>query len=284
MNIKLIKADMALFAIYQTIYSNADIEMWFSWNERLEDTKWATDQCYFLELDGKKIGGAVITDEFIINPFLIPPFIDGVAFWKYLLKLASRPTIYGALSEDREILTMFDYTTVLTKQIMVCPSDRMETTLPTGFICRVMDVETEIEKVAQTLRESFLGGIVYEKTGEQTLDQVVQDIKDSLEYMNVKNFSFVIIEIATNKIVGACIAGVGEKNPLGYNFVNNLGVLPEYQGKGLAKHLVSCIVTASHGVAPFVKLCVVEGNSAELLYRQLGFKAGERFSDLKQRK
>ena len=39
MNAKLIKADVNLFAVYQTIYSNADTEMWYDWNERLEDTK-----------------------------------------------------------------------------------------------------------------------------------------------------------------------------------------------------------------------------------------------------
>jgi len=63
-----------------------------------------------------------------------------------------------------------------------------------------------------------------------------------------------------------------------------LEVLPsEYQGKGLGRHLVSRVVTASHGVAPFVKLFVLGGNSAELLYRQLGFMPGPRYVDFKSR-
>ena len=53
MNTELVKADKKLFSIFQTMYSNADTEMWYDWDRRLSDTTW-TDQCYFLTLDGKK--------------------------------------------------------------------------------------------------------------------------------------------------------------------------------------------------------------------------------------
>ena len=43
MNYYFEKADKDLFATYQTIYSQADIEMWYDWNARLNDTKW-TDE------------------------------------------------------------------------------------------------------------------------------------------------------------------------------------------------------------------------------------------------
>lgn len=283
MNVKLIKADVNLFATYQTIYSNSDTEMWYDWNERLEDTKWATDQCYFLELDCKRIGGAVITDDAMMFAFLIPPFTNRAVFWQSLLKVAPRPTVYGVLTEDKHLLTTLGYSEIQTKQIMVRPSDTIETPLTDGFICRAIDVETEIEEIAKVLRSSFLGGIVYEKTGEKTLEEVVQQTRDSLAYMDANNFSFVIEEVTTSKIVAVCLAGVGKENPLGYAFIDELAVLPKYQGKGLAKQLVNRVVTASHGIAPFVKLGVIEGNHAELLYRQLGFIAGPKFSDFKQR-
>lgn len=284
MNMKLIKADTDLFAIYQIIYSDVDTEMSYDWNERLGDTNWAKDQCYFLELDGAKVGGAVITDDTIFFPFLIPPFADRAAFWKYLLKLAPRPNLSGMLDVDREILPMFNYETVRTQQIMVRPADVLDLTLPAGFECLPIGTETEIKKVAEVLRASFLDGIVYEKMGQKTLEEVIQEVKHSLEYVNVKNSSYAIIETETDKMVGVCLAGIGEQNTLGYSFIDELGFLPEFQGKGLAKYLVSRVVTDSYGIAPFVKLGIIVGNNAEFLYNQLGFKAGVRWSMMRCRK
>ena len=284
MNIKLIKAEANLFAVYQTIYSNVDTEMWYDWNERLEDTKWTTDQCYFLELDDKRIGGAVVTDDAIMFAFLIPPFADRAVFWQCLLKAAPRPTIYGVLTRDRDVVSMHNYRESVVKQSMARPSDIMESTLIDGFICRELNAETDIEKVAEVVRESAVGGIDAELTGVATLEEVLEDAKSYVNSTDIiKDFSLVIVETATNKIVGACIAGINKQVPLGYTFIYELSILPEYQGKGLGKHLVSRVVTASHGVAPFVKLFVLGGNSAELLYRQLGFMPGPRYVDFKNR-
>ena len=85
MNFSLVQADKDLFAIYQTMYSKADLEMWYDWNRRLDDTKW-TDQCFFVLLDGKKVGGVIITDYAIAYPFLISPFNGRMEFWSFILK------------------------------------------------------------------------------------------------------------------------------------------------------------------------------------------------------
>ena len=79
------KADKDLFAVYQTIYSGADIEMWFSWKDRLNDTKWS-DDCYFLTCSGEKIGGAIISKGLVMYAFLVPPFCDRYLFWKLVVK------------------------------------------------------------------------------------------------------------------------------------------------------------------------------------------------------
>lgn len=64
MDFSLVQANKDLFAVYQTMYSKADIEMWYDWNRRLGYTKW-TEQCFFVLLDGQKIGGVIITDDAI---------------------------------------------------------------------------------------------------------------------------------------------------------------------------------------------------------------------------
>ena len=40
MNGTLLKVDKNAFAVYQTIYSNADTNLNFDWEKRLCDTKW----------------------------------------------------------------------------------------------------------------------------------------------------------------------------------------------------------------------------------------------------
>ena len=110
MKSKLIKVDDKLFAVYQTMYSNADTNMSYDWESRLRDTKHWVDQGYFLILEGEKIGGAVITDDCIRFPFLISPYCDRIQFWRHLLKLAPRKTLEGMLDEDVSILPIFKTT------------------------------------------------------------------------------------------------------------------------------------------------------------------------------
>ncbi|WP_317965141.1 hypothetical protein [Paenibacillus sp. CCS19] len=68
-------ADKELFAVYQVLYANADIEMWYDWKARLEDTKF-TDQCYWIMSEGITIGGAIIMHDTVMYPFTIPPYAD----------------------------------------------------------------------------------------------------------------------------------------------------------------------------------------------------------------
>jgi ribosomal protein S18 acetylase RimI-like enzyme len=77
-----------------------------------------------------------------------------------------------------------------------------------------------------------------------------------LGYQNVKighsmvRPADVIRDAQTNQIAGLCVAGTWENAPLGYVFISNLCVLPAYRGKGLAKFMLSQIITQSHGKAP----------------------------------
>jgi len=122
LDVNLVQADKNHFAVYHTMYSNADIEMWNDWDRRLNDTKW-TDQCYILISDGQKIGGAIITNDAIMFPFLISPFIDRVKFWRMLLEQSPRAKINGILDIDCSILPMFNYKAKDTNQVMCRPAD-----------------------------------------------------------------------------------------------------------------------------------------------------------------
>jgi hypothetical protein len=130
MDINFIKAEDALFAVYQTIYSNTDMYLSYDWDSRLGDTKSWSGHGYFLVLDGTKIGGAIITDDMIRFPFLILPFEDRAQFWAYLLKLSPRKYLKGMLDADSSILPMFGYKNMGSLQGMCRPADIIEMDLP----------------------------------------------------------------------------------------------------------------------------------------------------------
>lgn len=278
----LVRADKELFAVYQTICSGADIEMWFDWDRRLKDTKW-TDDCYFLMQNGEKVGGAVITEERIMYPFLIPPFCDKTAFWAYLMTHSRRDAVRGVSQADADILLMFDNKITLTAQVMCRPADVFKARLPDGFaFCRLTGAD-DLYKVGAVMKSSYQGGICEDINGEASLDETVEDVRRVLDIYAPRNLSHAIMDTATQSMVGVCLAGTGEGYVHHFTEIAELCVLPQYRGRGLARCMIQKILTDAYGVSPFVKLFVYAGNSAEYLYRQMGFTAGPRFVNLERR-
>ena len=283
MNVSLSKVDADLFAVYQTMYSTADTNMSYDWNSRLGDTKPWADCGYFLILDGVKIGGAIITDDMIRFPFLILPFVDRVQFWAYLLKLSPRKFLYGMLDADNAILPMFGYKIMGSRQAMCRPADIIKMNLPEGFICRPLNMDTDAAEVGMVYVDGHTGGICFEKYGAETTDEAIAETMRVLGVYNAKDLSIVIVEQSARKIVGVCTAGIGKHHVFGNSEIADLIVLPQYQGMGLGKYMISHVIKQSYGLAPFVSMCVDTGNSAEYLYRQMGFIAGPRYSSMERR-
>ncbi len=279
MDFSLALADKDLFAVYQTIYSNADIEMWYDWNRRLNDTKW-TDQCYFVMLGGKKVGGIVLTGDRIMYPFLIPPFCDRLAFWAYIMKQHRRKSIRGVSRADADILLMFDNKIAMTGQVMCRPADMCDPKIPNGFYVRALNSDADFDDIATVMTESYKGGICEEINGVQTFDEAVSDIKRVLDIYAPKNFSHAVFDASSNKAVAVCLAGVGKNYTHNYAEIAELCVMPEYRGKGLARYMIENVLSLAYGVSPFVKLFVYAGNSAEYLYVQEGFIAGPQFINM----
>ena len=289
MNISLVKADDALFAVYQTMYSGADKYMLYDWESRLGNTKRWPGQGYFLVLDGKKIGGAIITEETIWFPFIISPYCDRIQFWRHLLKLAPRKTLHEMLDEDVSVLPMFNYKVLHSGRALTRPADKIEMSLPDEFICRPFNIDTDAEGFGKVYMEAHIGGIcseIGEICGDErdgTIDEAIADTKYVLGVYNAKDMSIVIIEKATNQIVGGCLAGIGEHHALGFSEIGDFVVLPQYQGKGLGKYMLSHIITQTYGLAPFIKIWADMGNTSEYLYRQMGFIPGPGLTHMERR-
>ena len=283
MDVNLVKADSNLFAVYQTMYSNADTNMWYDWEWRLGDTKPWADQGYFLIHDRKKIGGAIITEETIRFPFLIAPYCDRIQFWRHLLKLAPRKTLEGMLDEDVSVLPMFDYKVMNTNRALTRPADKIEMNLPDEFICRPLDMDSDAQGYGKVYVEAHTGGICFELYGDETIDEAIAETKRVLGVYNAKDMSIVIIEKATNQIVAGCTAGIGKHHVLGFSEIGDFVVLPQYQGKGLGKYMLSHIITQTYGLSPIVKIWADVGNISEYLYRQMGFIPGPGITHMERR-
>lgn len=283
MSFSLVQADKDLFAVYQTMYSNADIEMWYDWNRRLDDTKW-TDQCFFVLSGGQKIGGVIITDDRIMYPFLISPFCDRVAFWSFVLKHSQRENIGGVLAKDARILLMLGYKVVTVNQVMCRPADILNNHLPDGFVCRPIDMTKQAEEIGNVVIKGYKGGICNEINGAATLKSAIDDVIDVLNIYSSTNFSHIIAEKASNQIVAICLAGIGRNYTHNYTEIADICVLPEFRGIGLAKYMIGRVITDAYGTSPFVKLFVYVGNNAEYLYHKMGFIPGPQFTNMTKRK
>jgi len=282
------KADKDLFAVYQTIYSQADVEMWFSWEARLNDTKDCGD-CYFLCQNGEKRGGAVISGGTVMYAFLVPPFDDHRLFWQLVIEKAKSLTkkaeiaCNGVLESEVEVLESMGVRKWRPRQIMCRPTDVLPYTLPAGFTLEIPTLAdiSEMARVAYTVN---LGTISEEMFGSESLRDVKKEIKKSFAYFTetgAMDQCSVIRGSDENKIVGGCVAGIYPKMPHGFAFIADVFVLPEVRGQGLAAAMLKHAITMAHPKTPLMKLHVLVDNPAVNLYHRLGFVPGPVFTDMK---
>jgi ribosomal protein S18 acetylase RimI-like enzyme len=278
------QADKDIFAVYQVLYGNEDIEMWYDWNSRLKDTNF-TDQCYWIVCGEVRIGGAIIMNDTVMYPFLIAPFVDRTAFWKALFNCCnSISTIKGVLPQDVEILQSFAYRLDVSRQVMCCPTDNgIRAVLPKGYSLRVLDQSFDSTALACAIREGYIGGTDYEVYGTPSEEDVRKDAERLLQIYSPNNLSLYLWDNQEQQIAGLCIAGISTTIPLGFAEIGEICVLPSHRNKRLGEFMLNWIKANAHPYSPVVKLCVTVGNSAESLYRRMGFVPGPRFTNMSGR-
>lgn len=281
------RADKDLFAVYQTIYSGADIEMWFSWKDRLNDTKWSGDS-YFLMRSNEKIGGAIISKGLVMYAFLVPPFCDRCLFWKLVIHKAKEITnngeieFKGVLWDDVPVLQNYGAKAWRPRQMMCRPTDILEDTVPDGISLET-PCEADIAEIAEAEHKAYLGTISYEMFGEDSLEHIIDGLTNFCFkwYQQTDSMDQFVVAKAKGKIIGACVAGMNPEMPNGFAGIDDVFVLPEYRGRGIAGAMIRRAVSAAYGRTPVMKLHVLVNNPAACLYRNLGFTAGPVFTDMK---
>lgn len=281
---RLEQAEKNSFAVHQVIYSNADIEMWYDWNTRLNDTKF-TDQCFWIMCGDHKIGGVIKLNDTLMFPFIIPPFSDRQRMWRILLNCCEDvKNINGVLQDDVNILLSLDFKVNVIRQVMCCPtSESKKTAIPDGFSLYVLDDSIDLAKIKHVMKEGYHGGIDYEVFGVPSDEEIVEDLSYLLQVYKHRNLSIYVVNEQNQEIVGVCLAGISEKMPLGFAEIGELCVVPEYRNRGIAEFMLNYVKVAANTKTEVVKLCVTVGNYAELLYQKAGFQAGPRFAKVTRR-
>ncbi len=280
------RAEPSLFAVYQTLYSNADTEMWYDWKMRLNDTMW-TKNCFFLVKDGEKIAGVIAEKSQFIYPCVIAPFTDRALFFRLLHRamLAGREpagteiAAHAILDEDAEILLTMGYTrTKHSRRVMVRPTDRFEAALPQGF-CAVTPTVEQAGEITALLNRCFANTLDAEVIGEITVD-VIAGALERAAATGTLPVSALVYQENTGMLVGACVAGLDPNAVNGFAGIVELGVLPDYQNLGLGSFLMKTALNNAHPHSAVMKLVVTSGSPAEGLYRRLGFIPGPRFTKM----
>ncbi|GIP27232.1 hypothetical protein J23TS9_23620 [Paenibacillus sp. J23TS9] len=281
---RLEQADKNSFAVHQVIYSNSDIEMWYDWNTRLNDTQF-TDQCFWIMCGDDRIGGVVKIDDTLMFPFVIPPFSDRQQMWRILLKCCKDiSNINGVLQDDVDILLSLGFKANVIRQVMCCPTGASKKpVIPNGLSLYMLEDSFDITKIKEVMKEGYRGGIDYETFGVPNDEQIMEDISYLLQVYKHRNLSIYVVNEQNQEIVGLCIAGISKNMPLGFAEIGELCVVPQYRNKGIAEFMLNYIKDSASVYTEVVKLCVTVGNYAEILYRKAGFQAGPRFVKMTKR-
>lgn len=233
------QAEKELFAVYQVVYADTDIDMWYDWNTRLNDTKFS-DQCYWILRNDERIGGAIINNETVMYQFLISPFSDRTVFWKALFSCCKDIiNIKGVLQKDINILLTFGYKIGAIRQVMCCPTDAgITATLPDGFSLHVLDDTLDIKKVAGIIMKGYDGGIDNEIFGTPDEVGVIEDAKHLMQVYEHGNLSIYVLDEKDQEIAGLCISGINKNMPLGFAEIGDMCVIPQYRNKRLAEFML----------------------------------------------
>ena len=293
MNAGLIKADRDTFAVYQAIYSNADTELHFDWNKRLNDTKWGEDLHYWVMLGNKKIGGIMVTNDCTRFPFLIEPFCDRALFWRIVIQYLkeNKPSIrnlYSVLDADIPVLLSYGYKIVQTRKMMCRPTERYSVQLDDRFTCHTPDPANDLDEMTDVIVESYKGKIDYLMDPDSSECDNREGAREDLVFFlkgyaetNTLHHATLIRLKSTNKLVALCVAGVHPKaNRPHCSYIADIAVLPEYCGNGLAKWMIQNALTNAAPTCDVMMLCVTVGNNAEGLYRNQGFWGGPSFTNM----
>lgn len=274
---KICKADSEEWARYHAIYRLTNFNEWMSLSFQSDIDRYAkANLCYWVMLDNKPIGGALIKPNMLKCIFTIPPFHNYSELIKVLtLHVATISDKSKPLVAPDADINKVDYyknagfSVQRIDKLMVCPTNEFDITLEERY--KIMFPRREHEEEMAKLYFQAYGNNKYQDIATQSYEFQVSNVRvffDHIKLMNVTTeWSTLVYDTVTKKFIGACAVSLVNDLPYILDFV----VHPDFQRKGLASKMMQRTLNLFFNNYPAIRLNVTEGNDAEAFYDKLGF-------------
>ncbi|MEK3761587.1 GNAT family N-acetyltransferase [Paenibacillus sp. FSL P4-0338] len=277
------RAEPKEWGIYCSVYYNMEYNGFF----REESYANPRRNAFWIYKGGSKVGGVRMSPNVIYHLFVIPPFNDSFGVLKQLKALLIH------WSDRKEPIRTYE---ILPDQVHLYARAGF---WPDEFRCRWMQRPTEYfhikweddlriespevegtedggkrfileEEIARCDFESFRGGLDATRRKQFALKDFIPGEDPNYSNEILTQASTLVFDNATDQLIANCRLCLQDDVAAVYS----IGVNPAYRGRRLATRMLQRALTTLKGTYPLLRLYVMEGNDAESMYYNLGFKPG----------
>lgn len=273
------KAKWEEFSTYFAVYEVFSRNVWFRQSfDKARAVMTDCESCYWVQRNGKRIGGVILEPNYINCLSLIPPNNEVEKVLIYLKDLLmiwsdrSQDIMAGSIKPDQlRMYQRIGFRELETRRCMIRPTEKFDVAWDARFLIQKPQAEYKTQLI-ELFTEAFQGAAGLE--GKLSTADVTEHIQFYLEnYCNdelLQKASSLLLDKQSGALAGACLVSLWEEWPNIYL----VGVDSNYTGRGLASNMLKNALTQLHEHYPVCRLFVTLGNDAELLYHKLGFMAG----------
>jgi ribosomal protein S18 acetylase RimI-like enzyme len=284
------RADKFEFGVHETIYSNMDLELSFSWKKQTVG-KINYDNHFWIFKGDKRVGGVHISPNlmgafFMEAPYIVDRFTAIRALNNALLQWAGDDKnirVYGVTPLDIEHYQKLGYRIKCERRVMIHPTETFDNiNWGDDFTIKVPTMD-DVPEIGKLFYESYSGGIDYEVFGKRSLEEANMDAERILNIYKSNNIidgSTLVYDKNTNELIGACMAGITGYCDNDFSEIGDVVVKPAYRKSGIASNMIKQALTNLKKISPATILCVTIGNPAESVYHKMGFFSGVKFTNM----
>jgi len=262
------KAEAEEFPKFYVIYSNSNYFFSQSWDNSMSVIK-AANSFYWIMKDNLRVGGVILRPNLIAKLFLIPPYTDTFQMLKAIKPVllhwsdcSMNINAYEVLPKEIHSYHKMGFRTGETRRCMIRPTQSYNVEWEDKYQIIAPNMGHKLI-IAELFKAAYAGGVDSKKD---------DDFEDKL----INRASALVFDKNTNELAASCLVSYW----MGMPILEDIAVLPLYQGRGLGEKLIKRALSILNQNHAAMRLFVTIGNSAEALYYDLGFLPGEEFTNL----